>query len=671
YVIDHANKLHERGQINFTGTFYSEPVNVSINGESNLRCAILGTSIIANEVGPTDGFYLQERAYHPQLPWILNEADVTWVPVITGDETYFPFKLNGLEGSSIVCIPNIDRQEFPSLLLDVPDGCLLTIEGDYEMPRSFGSVYNKVNKFLEDRDDIEVEWITVKEYIEKFGVNLEKYIDHTAVSRNINNGTYSRWTADPLDIIVQEKTNAAQNDFRAANMMHSLIKYYYNENLDEPLKDSKIELIHDPLVWDIASTENYPDVEEMYLNKDGVVTTLSKMEHLLVWAVNSDSRGWYPLYEKRRERINSLENCSVLSNSIVNKGMDFITENIVNEGYDKNYILFNARPAQEKIVQLETIYPYEVFDARGVKLRSSIISNGDSYIIDVKVELPAFGYTTLGLKKTSRIDHIKWEEGNTISNGSISISANGDKITYTCEGKNIEMTLDDFMLKPLTEMVLGVGDENWRKAKPFGAERVMIYNGLYPQLRLEKQIDWLVHMQQIFTLLPDRILCSVNFTFPHPTVLRENGKPEKEQSNHFQPGGLNLRFNSFEPGKVFYTIPFGTTPHSLEEQSYFCSLHTGIFQFKDGGGFMITNGTGEQAFFTNPAEGQIGVYLGASVCSGPIRNVEMDIVNNILVNHEPAWYAEPFHGTYNHNFMLFPYEGSWEENHAAKVAIAY
>jgi len=72
HVIEHAMKLFRKGQINFTGTFYSEPVNISMDGETNYRCAKLGTSIIEDAVGFTDGFYLQERAYHAQLPWILT-----------------------------------------------------------------------------------------------------------------------------------------------------------------------------------------------------------------------------------------------------------------------------------------------------------------------------------------------------------------------------------------------------------------------------------------------------------------------------------------------------------------------------------------------------------------------------------------------------------------------
>jgi hypothetical protein len=664
YVIEHARKLHERGQINFASAFYSEPVNVSIDGETNFRCALLGTSIITKEIGSTDGFDLQERAYNPQLPWILNNAGVSWVPVITGDDSSYPFKLRGMDGSVTICVP-ISTEKFSSVINKVPNKSLLLIENDYEIPQSFTSMYETVNRFLKENKDIDIEWITVKEYIEKFGVKEEKYIDHTAKAKNINNGTYSRWTADPLDIIVQDYTNHAMSDFRTASIVNSLTQILFNKKIDEPFFNSKITLKHDPLIWDIEQANMYPDVEPKYLARDGQVTIMSKSEHLLLWAVNSDSKGWYPLYERRRERINSLENSSALSKEIINGGLDVISKGIKAVGYDKYYILFNAQPERKKIITIETNQPYDIYDLNGTKLNNTLISTGDKYIIEFETKLPAYGYKAIGLKKSKDIKEYKWTEGNAIENPTIKVTAMENKIVIDRKGSLIEVSLDSFKLKALAEMVDGTGDDKLREAVPYGSARISIRKTLYPQLRIEKQIDWLVHMQQTFTLLPDRILCENNFTFPHPTILRKELKPS------FNPEGLNLRFTTKKPGKVYYDIPFGISPHSLNDLSYFCSLGLGIFQFQNGGGFMISTGTGEQAFFTNSQEGTIGFYLGSSTTSGPIRNVGMNIVNESRVDHEPAWYAEPFHGEYTHKYMLYPFDGTWQENHAPAVSKSY
>ena len=67
-MIGHTKRIHQRGLLNFTSTFYSGPVNVNMDGETSYRCAWLGTKLIRDNVDETDGFYFLERAYHPQIP---------------------------------------------------------------------------------------------------------------------------------------------------------------------------------------------------------------------------------------------------------------------------------------------------------------------------------------------------------------------------------------------------------------------------------------------------------------------------------------------------------------------------------------------------------------------------------------------------------------------------
>jgi len=114
----------------------------------------------------------------------------------------------------------------------------------------------------------------------------------------------------------------------------------------------------------------------------------------LLWSVNSDARGWYPLSERRRERINSFENSSALSTEIINRGLDAISQNIKVEGYDRYFIAFNAEPERNKLVTIETDYPYEVFDyAKGEKLRSTAIETEGKYKIEFESKFPAYGYS--------------------------------------------------------------------------------------------------------------------------------------------------------------------------------------------------------------------------------------------------------------------------------------
>jgi len=664
-VIGHAVKLHKNGQINFTGTFYSEPVNVNMDGETNFRCARLGTSIIADAVGSTDGFYLQERAYHPQLPWILNHAGVSWVPVITGDDTYYPFRLKGIDGSVTTCVPIASRDNMSDRINKAPANSLLLIEEDYEIPQSFSKTYENVRTIDKNLKDVEIEWTTVKEYIHKFGVKGDRYVDHTAKATNMNNGTYSRWTADPLDIIVQNSTNRAMSDFRVATIVNSLTRFLFQENADEPFNSSKITIEEDSETWNIEHASTYPDIEPSFLSHEGKVTILSKAEHLLLWAVNSDAKGWYPLYERRMERINSFKNSSALSNEIIDRGLDYISGQIEAEGYERYFMVFNARPERTETIKIETEQPYEVFDyGKGEKLKSSVISTGGNCQIEFEATLPAYGYQVIGLKKTQDLNTHAWTEGNAIRNGKQTLTARNDKIIYESDGKSIELSLDSFKIRALTEMTGGKGDNVWRDATPYGKTRIFTRNALHPQLLVERQIDWLVHMQQTFTLLPDRVICDIYFNFPHPTLLRKSGETKGDS---FDPRGLALVLKTGMPGKVFYDMPFGISPHTMTSQSYFCPLSTGIFQFDTGGGFMVTTGTGEQAFYSNSQKGEFGIYMGASTTSGPIRNVGMKI-DSTTVEHEPAWYSEPFHGKYSHRLMLYPFNGSWQESHTPMIS---
>jgi hypothetical protein len=399
-------------------------------------------------------------------------------------------------------------------------------------------------------------------------------------------------------------------------------------------------------------------VEPKFLSRNGHVTLMSKAEHLLLWAVNSDSKGWYPLYEKRRERINSFENSSLISREVIARGLEAVGGNIKLKGYDKYYIVYNSRPERFRTLSIEADSPFEVFDyAGGGKLLSTVVNKGGTYQIEFETKLPGYGYKVIGLKKSAAWKEYPWQTGNVIESGDLKIQAENDKVYFSRKSERIELKLDTFQLKALAEMTKGIGDDVWRNAVKYEGSRISIRKALHPQLKIENQPDWLLHMEQLFTLLPDRVLCEVKFTFPHPTLIRKIG-PTKVDT--FDPQGLTLIFNSGKEGKVFYDIPFGISPHSMNGLSYFTPLSFGIFQYNSGNGFMLTTGSGEQAFYAHPSKGEVGMYLGASTSSGPIRDVGMEFVSPTNIFHEPAWYSEPFHGTYKHKFMLSFYNGDWK-----------
>ncbi len=662
-VLSHALELQKKGQLNFTGTFYSEPVNVNMDGETNYRCAWLGTKIIESIAGMTDGFYLQERAYHPQLPWILKESDVSWVPVIAGDDIFRPFRLKGLDGSSFVCVPTT-RERLAEKITRAPENSLIVIEEDYEIPQHFSGTYSSIARFNAEHPDIQVEWITVKDYIEKFGLGEEQFVDHSVKARNPENGTYSRWTADPLDIQVQEATNSAMADFRAAKMMNALMQEYFGETLDVPFDKAGIVLERDPITWNIEHTDLYPDVESRFLSRGGEVTVLSKAEHLLLWAVNSDAKGWDPLYERRRERIWSLKTCSSLSKLLIDKGLDYLSTRMRLRGFDRYYLVASFEQERTATIRFEEDFPCRYFDlSSGKELVSSSRFADGKTCHEVDLPLPAFGYKAVGVKREDRAGGTGWSEGDSIEQDGIRISSDGDKVIIEREGKRMELGLSPFMIRVLAEVTQGTNDDIWRPNRPYGPVRtgVRLTEGA-AQLRLLSQPDWQVHLEQVFSIRRGEIVCDLKFTFPNPCLVRQEGAFEGRK---YLPGGLDLVLRTFNKGKPYFDIPFGIS-EGLDGVSYLCPLSTCFLQ-QEGGGIIVSPQTGEQAFRVDAEAGEVTVYLGSSTTSGPIHDVGLAFDTPTSVRHEPAWYSEPFHGEYRHRVVIRPFDGDWETEHVPLI----
>ncbi|MBR5700438.1 MAG: hypothetical protein IKX37_05030 [Bacteroidales bacterium] len=659
-VIAHARRIHERGQLNFTGTFYSEPVNVNMDGETNFRCARLGTRIIEDAIGETDGFYLQERAYHPQLPWILNHSRVSWTPVITGEEDFFPFRLRGMDGSVSVCVP-ITRDDFIAKAKVAPKNALIAIEEDYEIPQTFTKAYAQAEAFNASQKEVQIEWITVKEYIQLFGLGPERYIDHSAKANEMDKGTYSRWTADPLDIVVQNETNRAMDRFRLADAADAFAYTLLREALDTPLDWNDITLEPDPLAWNIERADLYPE-HEKYLTRRGETTLLSKADHLLLWAVNSDAKGWFPLYEKRRERMHSLQSSTQLSEAVLGKAADALGARLNAAGCEDYYLVFNLEAARKAPISLESDFPCTLYDlGTDTPLKGTCVYDGAHYTVTAEADLPAYGYTVIGTRR-AKTDTPVWKEGNSVSNGFFTLTASQGKVTLSGGGRSVEMALDDFQLHALAHMDRGDADDTWRPAKEYGDARISICtDGLYPRLRIDRQPDWLVHFAQVYTLREGQVDCEITFDFPHPTVVRKEGQGPQGKNN-FSPEGLDLLIRTGAPGTIGYDIPFGISEYKQPGTHWFCLLSSCFLQ-QSGGGWLLTPKTGEQAFAANLDTGELTLYLGASTTSGPIREMGLKYRSATDVDHDIEWYAEPFHGIYKHQFTLKPFGGTWQQAH--------
>ncbi len=662
-----AKKLQQNGQIDFTGTFYSEPVNVCMDGETNFLNAKLGCLIITQELASTSGFFVQEHAWNPQLPYILNKAGVDWVPIRTAEQRYKPYYAIGLDGSKIIAVPT-DRHvsNYKDVIDLIPDNGIILMGGDFEMPGRFIDAYNEVIEINKERSDIQIEWIRVSDYLKKFPVEIEEFINNTELAGIREWDSYSRWTADPLDIKVHTLTKEAMAGVRAAKIAVFAGTEYATQsgltitkNPDTPIKYLESYEPDKGIDWDIEQASDYPDIEYRYFSRNGEVTLLSRAEHLLAWATNSDARGWWPLFERRQERMESFKQIINISRELILNALSPIGASIdIKKQYDKVMLVYNAEKAREVTFEIKTKQSFQMESLQGKELDTKIFREGKDYFIRSRINLPDYGYKAIGLIYGGRVEIPKWEEGVSVQNDKFLLKYEGDKVNINIDGKSLEVSVDSFQLRVLAEMVKDAELEGWRDGIPYGEARVSICkNDLFPKLRIDWQIDWAVHLRQEYELEPNNVNCKWSFFIPHPTLIRKKGK--LEPGHLFPPEGLMARLNSNEPGKIFYDVPFGVTDHDYPSPSYVCMQDFSLLQHKEDG-IMIAAKTGSQAVQVDELTGSMALVLGASTASGPKRNPEMK-VDHYNIFHEQPFYSEFFQGEYLHEFFIYPFEGSWQD----------
>jgi len=676
--LQQVKELVLKGQIDITGTFYSEPVNVCIDGETNLLAASLGTSIVRTEMAQPSGFFLQEHAWNPQLPWILTKAGVDWSPIrMARHDRYYPFYAVGLDGVKIPVVQELRSYgNYLELVETLPDRALILIGGDYELPRRFVQAYEETERINERHGEIQVEWIRVKDYLDRFPVRGEEFVDNSKLVGIENWDSYSRWTADPLDIRVHTITKRAMTAIRGAKIAAAVAPLYARAHdlvgpieADVPIAAVESHEEDAGLDWDIEHASTYPDVEAKYLKHNDKTTALSRAKHLLAWGVNSDSRGWWPLYERRVERMESLEEVISLSEEIMARALLPIGAAVRPcEEVVRHYIVFNPEKERVVVLRINTDRPYQVVGDGEKNIESRNYRRGSSYELEASVSLPGYGYSVIGLRDGGSVENRRWVPGTSVKNERLELSVETGIMHMTAEGRKVALALDPFQVRIMAEMVNRQYPmlEGWHDAKPYGPARVMVnLEGLYPRLRVDRQVDWVVHLRQEYELFPDHVDCRWTFTFPHPTLIRKVGT-FRNFDDLFRPEGLMARLETGSSGEVFYDVPFGIATHNVDGPSYVCALSFALLQQNEQG-VVLAARTGSQAIAVDAANGSLGLALGASTPSGPVRNPYM-VVDGLKIEHESPWYAEPFIGSHVHEFVIFPFSGQWSsENVPARV----
>jgi hypothetical protein len=365
-IIDLAKRLETEGRLRFMGTFFSEPLAQCMDGMSALESAELGCRVTAEELDTEpEGFFLQEIAYTPQIPYIINKVGVGWhiLKDWDGVDDMKPYYVEGLDGSRCIGVPLLERKEFERVREHpetIPDNALLTFHCDMEIPQAIHRAH-ALSRELKETHGFDTRWCFVPEYIEECGIHLTK---RPTPCTNKEEGrtespSHSRWISDPLDIRVHEATMRAFEYRRAAALVCGWAAASHAGMDAAPSGllrvGGEVFKARPYTTRDVENIDDYPEAAGLVADDSAGspwAAALNRIRLLLAWGTNSDARGWYPLLERRIERTDSFEEAVWLSQEVIRRilaarfgGTPALDAAAEIGRSDSGFYLVNANPA--------------------------------------------------------------------------------------------------------------------------------------------------------------------------------------------------------------------------------------------------------------------------------------------------------------------------------------
>ena len=644
-VVERIKRLHEGKQVRFMGTYYSEPVGMCMDGMTALDSALLGTCITARELGSPEGFFIQEIAYFPQLPYIINRLGVRWVILTDWDrDIYYPYTLEGLDGSRCVGVPCISVRDIPSIDLEnIPENALLMFHNDLEIP---GTV-KRCDELRERLSALGVsaQWTYVSDYIARHGLHGSKA---PGPSTNKSEGStrspsHSRWVSKPIDIETHRLTLSAMEAYRYAGAL-SLAG------------DAGLSVGHQAqghprsyITWDVESLNDYPSVQGDYLANDGVVHPLDRVRHLLAWSTNSDARGWYPMYERTAERREGFAEASMIADAYTKKLLRSRQDTKKPAG--PGYWAINNFPLTGFLQSLTASEPLDLANENGGIRVVSIRPVPGGYEHLIRLDVPPYHAAPIVCGENTADRLVEVHQGNAVSKAGMSLEEQDGDLVIRRGPQTARLSLEPF--KILVRRL----DSRLRTLNPEGPTRVRVVDGEYPSLMVEKQIDWHIHFQCTYTTDGDSVFATWRLFFTAPTLV-DTEIPKEPAETDFAPGGIKARLSTQQPGEIWYDGPFGEIRHDWSDRSYIAAL-THVFCQGENGGFLVASQTGAQSFQVCGERGEIALCLGRSNTSGGRRKLNFQVGNDVYdVETEKEWYREPFYGEHVHRFVVRPFSGT-------------
>ncbi|HHV44505.1 MAG TPA: hypothetical protein GXX57_07555 [Firmicutes bacterium] len=650
--------LAEREQISFTGSYYAAPVNACLDGNTNLQAMQLGVKIIEDALGPVDGFFCQEKSYTPQLPWALSQLGIRWLAMPGEEKHQNPYILRGFDGTKVYGIPmtfGSRRYQLRDYIRTLPDRSLIVFTLDYEMYYPLGFVLELMEELRSE--GIQLRIGLVPEYLEKhppkeeifYGVRDRKDVDESPWS-----GGFSRWVSDPKDIFIHDLTMQASNYLRAARIARALAQKHWGKDLN-PDAELVPALAPDLRTLKVEQPAEFSEVVDKYLTEHNVAGLLEHAEHLLLWGVNSDSRGWFPLEERRWEHAQALRKSRRLSAEVTHRFLKQVAQRVRLNQSGTPYFLYNDTGERDAFLELKVPEKAQFIDDRGEILPTSLeaTTEGEGYRLRFLVHLPAFGYHTVYLVPNDDLPVEQMSPGNSIGTSELDLVYQQDQLLVrTAAGRQVSLALQlPAIIRELTQKA-GLCTRELKLSKDAYAWTV---ESAFPRLVVHQELDFGLHFIQEYTVCLGGVLCQWQFDFSRPYLLGEK--------EHFRIDGITALLRT-APGSAFYDAGYAVLTHPGDTEDYICALHSAGMQCDEGFGILATSLSGAQSFEIDPSKGHLGLCLGASTAGGPSSRPTAPQIHPQTkeVTHFYSFDEEMFHGRYSHKFFLKIYEGNWQEN---------
>jgi len=651
-VIAELKGLADRNQIVFTASYYAAPVNACLDGNTHLRALRLGTSITRQVFGEIDGLFCQEESYTPQLPWIMQQLGIEWVSVSGKGPRKQPFILKGFDGSRVYGIPIAGhrcRQEFETEIMQVPDNSLFLFIGDYELYYSLTYILGLKEKLRSA--GIELDICFVSDYLRLHPPAGEDFYEVCTDLRPMSSPQFSRWVSDPQDIRIHQAAMQAMQALRQARILNALAGRYWDQDFNESIQPEEWAGLSDLKTVDIEQPCEFSSVEQDFLSVSGQVRLLDRAEHLLVWGVNSDARGWYPLQERRWEHENSLRQSTRLSKEVLGKVLDYVGQQIELRPFGQPYLLYNSTGAREAWVPFETQTRCRVLGPGGQTLPVCTQATLDGYRTRALVRLPSYGYTVVYLAEAEPGDAVeRMQTGCQVSSDNLSVCYK-DNILYVEDKSGDRFTLELDIPQQVREITQDRGAVS-RHLEMDDRYQTYTVEGPLPRLLVHKELDFGIHMIQEYAIETGGLRCRWRMDFSRPYLLGE--------SDYFRADGITALARTL-PGMVFYDSGYCVIQHPWSDEGYLAALQFAGIE-TGGTGLVILSVSGSQSFLAHGKQGELGICLGASTVGGPRERPDQALIDpgSGRITHFNKWDEEMFYGTYEHEFFILPFTGKWD-----------